>query len=227
MSRRNRKRKAGDKPAGAPARESSPEGGRIATAPAKAAGQQPNLSSKEFAAWAAVLLFLYCFLATWGQFDFSNLMGYYSMLADALLAGRLSIGYTPDEVHLIDMVPFEGRYYLQWGPVPALFHVLAKLGGGELSDRVACILAGWHRWHFCGLCWRSGSDIFHSYPYGYAGRSFLNLLSEARRLSCLYGERSTTRALAWRRCSSSLVSCFFLGTREQAERLLRGSLAYN
>ena len=143
MARRNRKRKAVDKGEDAPLQQSSPEGGRIGTAPAKAAGQHPNLSSKEFAAWAAVLLFLYSFLATWGQFDFSNLMGYYSMLADALLDGRLSIGYTPDEVHLIDMVPFEGRYYLQWGPVPALFHVLAKLGGGELSDRVACILAGW------------------------------------------------------------------------------------
>ena len=143
MPRRNQKRKAGDKPAGAAARQSSSPGGRIGTAPAKAVGQNPNLSSKEFAAWAAVLLFLYSFLATWGQFDFSNLMGYYSMLADALLNRRLSIAYTPDEVHLIDMVPFEGRYYLQWGPVPAVFHLLAKLGGGELSDRVACILAGW------------------------------------------------------------------------------------
>ena len=143
MPRRNQKRKAGDKPAGTAARQSSSAGGRIGTAPAKAVGQHPNLSSKEFAAWAAVLLFLYSFLATWGQFDFSNLMGYYSMLADALLDGRLSIDYTPDEVHLIDMVPFEGRYYLQWGPVPVVFHLLAKLGGGELSDRVACILAGW------------------------------------------------------------------------------------
>ena len=143
MPRRNQKRKAGDKPAGAAARQSSSARGRIGTAPAKAVGQHPNLSSKEFAAWAAVLLFLYSFLATWGQFDFSNLMGYYSMLADALLDGRLSIDYTPDEVHLIDMVPFEGRYYLQWGPVPVVFHLLAKLGGGELSDRVACILAGW------------------------------------------------------------------------------------
>ena len=39
-------------------------------------------------------------------------MGYYSMLADGMLAGRLSIDYTPDQVNLIDMVPFEGRYYL-------------------------------------------------------------------------------------------------------------------
>ena len=70
-------------------------------------------------------------------------MGYYSMLADGMLAGRLSIDYTPDEVNLIDMVPFEGRYYLQWGPVPAVFHLVVKLAGWELSDRVACLLAGW------------------------------------------------------------------------------------
>ena len=65
------------------------------------------------------------------------------MLADGMLAGRLSIDYTPDEVNLIDMVPFEGRYYLQWGPVPAVSHLVVKLAGWELSDRVACLLAGW------------------------------------------------------------------------------------
>jgi len=144
VSRRSRKRKAGDKPEGAGARQLSSAVRQTGANPNAAGSEaQPNLSSKEFTAWAAVVLFLYGFLATWGQFDFSNLMGYYSMLATALLDGRVSITYTPDEVHLIDMLPFEGRYYLQWGPVPALFHLAAKLGGGELSDRVACILAGW------------------------------------------------------------------------------------
>ena len=143
MPRRSRKRRTADKPSSAPSQASSIVGRRPGSPTGEVRGQQPGLSSKEFAAWAAALLLLYSFLATWGQFDFGNLMGYYSMLADALLDGRLSIDYTPDEVHLIDMVPFEGRYYLQWGPVPALFHLAAKLGGGELTDRVACILAGW------------------------------------------------------------------------------------
>ncbi len=147
MARRARKREAVDKPAQAAARAPSAKGRQSARNPGPApkapVEEISGISSKEFASWAAALLFLYSFIATWGQFEFGNLMGYYSMLADALLSGRLSIDYTPDEVHLIDMIPFEGRYYLQWGPVPALFHLIAKLGGGELTDRVACILAGW------------------------------------------------------------------------------------
>src|SRR5712692_1568913 len=43
----------------------------------------------------------------------------------------------------MDMIPFEGHYYLQWGPFPALLHLAPRLAGLRLSDRVACILAGW------------------------------------------------------------------------------------
>lgn len=93
--------------------------------------------------WAAILLFAYAFIGTWGQFDFSDLMGYYSMLADGLLQGHLYIARTPEQGYLQDMVPFEGHYYLQWGPFPAILHLIPKLIGLNLSDRLACILAGW------------------------------------------------------------------------------------
>jgi hypothetical protein len=93
--------------------------------------------------WAGALLVIYACVATWGQFDFSDLMGYYNMQADAFLAGHLYIARNPSEGYLMDMVPFEGRFYLQWGPFPAVLHMMAKLAGGKLTDRVACILAGW------------------------------------------------------------------------------------
>ena len=93
--------------------------------------------------WALALLVIQATAATWGQFDFSNMMGYYDMFADGLLDGHLYIGFTPDQVNLVDMIPYQGRYYLQWGPFPVLFHLLARPLGLTLSDRMVCILAGW------------------------------------------------------------------------------------
>ena len=68
-------------------------------------------------------------------------MGYYNYLADAFLQGRTYIKPTPQQVYLHDMIPYQNRYYLQWGPFPALFHAVAKIAGLKLSDRVACMLA--------------------------------------------------------------------------------------
>jgi hypothetical protein len=90
----------------------------------------------------AVLTLIYCFAGTWGQFDFGDMMGYYTMGADAARKGNLYLDYTPDKVNLIDMIPYQGRYYLQWGPLPIAFHLMARLAGLNLSDRVACLLAG-------------------------------------------------------------------------------------
>lgn len=90
----------------------------------------------------AVLLVVYCFAGSWGQFDFGDMMGYYTMGADAARKGNLYIEYTPDKVNLIDMIPYQGRYYLQWGPLPITFHLATRLVGLNLSDRVACLLAG-------------------------------------------------------------------------------------
>ncbi len=92
---------------------------------------------------AGLLLGLYLCLGTWGQFDFTDLMGYYNMLADAFLDGQLHIVYQPERIRLQDMIPFEGRYYLQWGPLPGILHALPKLFGITLSDRVACLAANW------------------------------------------------------------------------------------
>jgi hypothetical protein len=41
------------------------------------------------------------------------------------------------------MIPYEGRYYLQWGPFPVVLHLLARPLGFVLSDRMVCLLAGW------------------------------------------------------------------------------------
>ena len=55
-------------------------------------------SRKTQVLWAAALLGPYCFLGTWGQFDFSDLVGYYNMLTDAFLDGHLYIRPTPQQI---------------------------------------------------------------------------------------------------------------------------------
>lgn len=98
---------------------------------------------REWLAWAGGGLLIYSFLATWGQLDFRDFFGYYNLLADGMLSGHLYIQPKPGETHLIDMIPYQGRYYLQWGPLPGVLHMAAKLAGGVLTDRAACLLAGW------------------------------------------------------------------------------------
>ena len=102
-----------------------------------------DIGNRDKITWAGVLLIIYVVVGTWGQFDFSNLMGYYDLFADALLAGRLHIAFHPAQGYIHDMIPFEGRYYIQWGPLPGIFHAIPKVVGLALSDRVACILIGW------------------------------------------------------------------------------------
>jgi hypothetical protein len=108
-----------------------------------APAQSDGLSRNEWIAAALALLLVFACLATWFQFDFGDVMGYYSMFAEALLNGRLFLDITPDQARLMDMIPYEGRYYLQWGPAPGLFHLIPRVFGVNLSDRVACLLAGW------------------------------------------------------------------------------------
>jgi hypothetical protein len=117
-----------------------------ATAPHASDSSLPHASDftfKKKAGWAAILLIIYGAVGAWGHFDFSNMMGYYDLLADAFLKGQLHIDIRPGEMYVHDMIPFEGRYYLQWGPVPALFHMAAKSISLTLSDRVACLLIAW------------------------------------------------------------------------------------
>jgi hypothetical protein len=112
------------------------------TAVASATAVSNGFSLRRKALLLGLLALIYCVAGTWGQLDFSDMMGYYTMGADATLRGNLYIEYTPDKVNLIDMIPYQGRYYLQWGPFPLLFHVAARLVGLNLSDRVACLAAG-------------------------------------------------------------------------------------
>jgi hypothetical protein len=113
------------------------------TGSGEAASSDGDIGKRDKIVWAGVLLFLYTAIGTWGHFNFSNLMGYYDLFADALLAGRLHIAFHPAQGYIHDMIPFEGRYYIQWGPLPGIFHALPKVVGLALSDRVACILTGW------------------------------------------------------------------------------------
>ena len=89
------------------------------------------------------MLLPYAWIGTWGQFDFSDLMGYYNLQAEAFLDGGLSVAPPPGQELTQDLIPFEGRYYLQWGPFPAVPHAAAILAGASISDRLVCLLAGW------------------------------------------------------------------------------------
>ena len=110
------------------------------TAPPPATSPKPGQFTRgEKLLLAAGIGLAYAAIATWGQFDFSDLMGYYNLLADAFLAGRLHVLPTST---LQDLIPYHGRYYFQWGPFPAFLHAAARLFGATLSDRVACLLAG-------------------------------------------------------------------------------------
>jgi len=109
-------------------------------------GLQPSaapISRRVKLVWAGILLVVYAWIGSRGQFDFSDLMGYYNLQADVFLNGHIYIAQTPSQVFLQDMASFGRHYYLQWGPFPALLHLAAKVAGANLSDRVACILAGW------------------------------------------------------------------------------------
>ncbi|MBI1356425.1 MAG: hypothetical protein GC160_18950 [Acidobacteria bacterium] len=92
--------------------------------------------------WLGALAAIFAVVSTWGQFDFGQMMGYYDLFLDGVDAGHLYLTMTPDQVNLVDMVPYQGKWHFNWGPFPALFHWLPRLAGLRLSDRVAALLAG-------------------------------------------------------------------------------------
>lgn len=58
---------------------------------------------------------------------------YYNFLADAFLHGQLNLRVIPENT--IDLSLFQGRYYLYWGPLPAVFAMpLVALFGIQVSD---------------------------------------------------------------------------------------------
>ena len=70
------------------------------------------------------------------------MMGYYDLFLDGVEAGHLYLTMTPEQVNLVDMVPYQGKWHFNWGPFPAIFHWAARLAGLRLSDRVGALLAG-------------------------------------------------------------------------------------
>lgn len=58
---------------------------------------------------------------------------YYNLLADAFLHGQLHLRVIP--AHTIDLSLFQGRYYLYWGPLPAILAIpLVAVFGINVSD---------------------------------------------------------------------------------------------
>ena len=145
MKKRPSRNKASAQPKSVAESKSAAHAGSAQPGPSRESGEDTpapqTLSTKQKVAWLLIVLLVYAVVGTWGHFDFGDLMGYYNYLADAFLQGRTYIQPTPEQVYLHDMIPYENRYYLQWGPFPALFHATAKLVGLKLSDRVACMLA--------------------------------------------------------------------------------------
>ena len=102
-----------------------------------------DFSLREKILLLGILLVIYPTAATWGHFDFSSMMGFYQQMADAFQKGQLYLDVRPDQVIIHDLIPYEGRYYLQWGPFPAILHLIGNWTGVGLTDRVVCVLAGW------------------------------------------------------------------------------------
>ena len=145
MKKRPSRKEASAQPKSVAESRSAAHPGSAQPGPSRESGEDTpapqTLPTKQKVAWLLIVLLVYAVVGTWGHFDFDDLMGYYNYLADAFLQGRTYIKPTPQQVYLHDMIPYQNRYYLQWGPFPALFHAAAKLVGLKLSDRVACMLA--------------------------------------------------------------------------------------
>jgi hypothetical protein len=77
----------------------------------------------------SALAVIFCVVGTWGQFDFGQMMGYYDLFVDALAAGQLHLLMTPEQVNLVDMVPYNNQWHFNWGPFPAIFHWAPRLIG--------------------------------------------------------------------------------------------------
>jgi hypothetical protein len=70
-----------------------------------------------------------------------SLFAYYNYLADALLHGQLSLTTMP--IRRLDLSLYEGRYYLYWGPLPALLLLpFIALFGVHFSDIFFTLLIG-------------------------------------------------------------------------------------
>src|SRR5215212_8870796 len=79
--------------------------------------------------------------AHYGSIWRESLFAYYNYLADALLHGQLYLRNMP--IRRLDLSLYEGRYYLYWGPLPALLLLpLIALFGVHFSDIFFTLLIG-------------------------------------------------------------------------------------
>jgi hypothetical protein len=110
--------------------------------------------------WVALFsFFLWTSASTEPPFSFPGPNGsYFNLLADAFRHGHLHLLVKPDPrllrlpdpydpganapYRLHDMSLYHGRYYMQWGPVPALglYLPFRLLGIGDMNDALACAL---------------------------------------------------------------------------------------
>lgn len=66
---------------------------------------------------------------------------YYNYLADAFLHGQLNLRLIPPSLY--DLTVFQGKYYLQWGPLPGLLAMpWVALFGVQSSDVLQTIIVG-------------------------------------------------------------------------------------
>lgn len=138
--------------------------------PAPAPLQGPSIPRRQRLIWIGILAVIFCVVGTWGQFDFGQMMGYYDLFVDALAAGQLHLLMTPDQVNLVDMVPFEGKWQFNWGPFPTVFHWVPRLVGLRLSDRVAAIVAGLVAcWFFLSIMAELRRRFFPEMPQAFVG----------------------------------------------------------
>lgn len=71
----------------------------------------------------------------------SHLFNYYNYLADAFLHGSLSLVEPPPHVH--DLSEYQGRFYLYWGPLPAIVLMpVVALVGPHWPDHIFSIALG-------------------------------------------------------------------------------------
>lgn len=103
----------------------------------------------------AVVIGVYAFFASAGKAEWPEYGDFHDLLADGFRAGHLSVLLKPakelleaknpyDPVNsqhwVFDLTFYHGKYYLYWGPVPALFQALVKSAFGihrHIGDKYA------------------------------------------------------------------------------------------
>jgi len=117
------------------------------------------LSAATTLAVHGLVAWLYVWLATGGTYQLGTDRGYYGGLADAFLAGQLHLKTSPspellalpnpydakqnDRYRLHDAVLYDGKYYLYWGPVPAVIRAgWQLLTGVPLTDTAMVLVFG-------------------------------------------------------------------------------------